>query len=109
MPDGLLLLEGARAVAEGFLGDDGGLDPVADLKLLQDVGHVMLDCLLGQGELLADLLVALALGDALQNLALPLGQLGHRAARAAAPLTLSGHLDDQARGQRRGYPYLASV
>ena len=51
------------------------LDPVPHLQLLQDVGHVVLDRLLAELQLRADLLVAVAARHPLQDLALALGQV----------------------------------
>ena len=49
----------------------GEFDPVAHPKLLENVRAVALDGLLGDDQCLGDLLVAVALGDELENLLLP--------------------------------------
>ncbi len=49
-----------------LLGEQRRLHQVTDLKLLENVGYVVYDRLLGEEELLADLLVAVALRQELQ-------------------------------------------
>src|SRR5215208_7423586 len=57
------------------------LDAVAHLELLQDVRHVVLDGLLAEMQLHADFFIAIAGGDPLQDLPLPLGKAVKRAGR----------------------------
>ena len=71
--------DGPSPLAPGRLGEEHRLDAVADQQLLQDVGPVVLDDLFAEAELDADLLVAVAGGDAFDDLPLALGQLGERA------------------------------
>src|SRR5699024_3271674 len=52
-------------------GPAGGLVPVGELELAEDVAHVGLDGLLGDVELLADAPVGVAAGQPSQHLALP--------------------------------------
>src|SRR6266536_3873232 len=52
----------------------GGLGPVGQAKLRQDVAHVRLDRLLGEHELPGDLSVGLALGDEPEHVHLSLGE-----------------------------------
>ncbi len=52
-----------------------GFDAIPHLELLQNVGHVMLDRLFGQMQLVSNLLIALAGRHKLQNFTLALAQL----------------------------------
>src|SRR3954447_24859173 len=62
-------------------GVDGGLDPVRDLQLHQDVRDVVLDGLRADEQLRRDLGVVLALRDQLQHVELARGQLRRRRRR----------------------------
>jgi len=54
---GVWLIEVENAAAQGYC---DGFRPVAHLKLFQNVLHVHLDRILGDGKLCADFLIALA-------------------------------------------------
>ena len=62
--------------AEQLRGEHGRLGPALQAELGQDAGDVVLDGLLGQEHLLADLPVGQALGDEAEQLELLLGQVG---------------------------------
>lgn len=67
-----LLISTNNALAPGV---DGGLGPIGQMQLAEDVGDVALDGLLAQVEALRDLRVAQPLGYELEHLHLPVGEL----------------------------------
>ena len=99
---------GLRIVVLAALGQAGrvrgGFGAAAHAQLGQQVGHVVLDGLLGQEELLADLAVGHTLGDEIEDAALLVGETGElvRVRRVAQPLEHSG-------GQRRVEERLAAA
>ena len=76
------------------------LDPVADLQLFQNRRHVMFDGLFLQLQRLANLAVAFAQGDQLQDLFLTLGQIVQRG-RLGGGVFAAPHRDQQPTRQSR--------
>ena len=73
--DDLLLSEPCRS------GNEAGLGAVGDLELREDGGHIVADGLLAEEEGRRDLGVRLPLGEKLQDLELPVGELRKGQAR----------------------------
>ena len=84
---GMGILTHAQSVETGGLeelvlvseGRGGG--PRGDVKFVENIAHVPVDCLFAQGQLLGDGLVGLAGGDQAKHLQLPLRQSAGAAAR----------------------------
>src|SRR5581483_4138093 len=72
---GLFVVDVEEPLTDGV---DHRLHPGVQMELLEDVADVILDRVLGDVELLADLAIALALGDQLEHLELALRERGGR-------------------------------
>jgi len=70
-----------RDCQAGLVGQDDGLDPVAELELGQEPGDVGLDGGVAEGELGGDLGVAQAAGQQPQHVEFAGGEVGQLAAR----------------------------
>src|SRR6185436_17655914 len=75
-------------------GAHDGLAAVLDRDLVEDVGEVIADGLLGQGEVRRDLSVVATTGHQLEDLELAPGQAGKRAAAAGPGKEAVDLLDD---------------
>src|SRR5689334_13926552 len=91
-------LRGRRPAKPGLSRPDDRSSPIADLEFGEDARDVVADGVRTEHELLGDVGVAVAVGDHLEYLPLPVGELGELGCGKA--LAGGGEVVQQARGDR---------